>query len=664
MFGFNSIQMKIGSILIFTVTVILAGYGIFDFFATRAEMEKDLKDFAGFVITQMADGLKEPMWDLAPDVVEGVINAGMLEKRIYAIFVRDEDGKMFPGSKMRDDNWNPIIASGSISGDYYLKRKKITKDDTILGDVEIYLSYRFMREKLRNSIIRIFITFVILNISIFLILFFSIRKSFVSPVNRIVQRVRSVSRGDLSESDDKFKSDMLRKDEIGMMTNDLSIMISRIRDVLKETDMLICAVQDGKINIRGDEQAFSGVWRELVVGVNNVLNAFVLPFKMTASYIELISAGNIPEKITHEYKGDFNNIKDNLNLLIDATFMTTRIAEEIAAGNLTVEVKERSDDDRMMAALNRMVQKLNQIMDQTNRMIQAVGQGRLDVRGNAEAFDGGWHELITGINHLIMGLSNAVSKSAALAQEMSLAREIQMSLLPRLTKNIHPDLEIAADMVPAEQVGGDFYEISLDRSGRLWLAIGDVSGHGVTPGLIMMMAQTVHITITSSLDCDARGLVVTLNQILYKNVHERLNETHFMTFTALKYLGDGKFQHAGAHLSMIVFRQKTGTCELIRTRGIYLNFKKDISKAIKNDEFSMDKGDILVLYTDGLTEAHTPDGKMLDLDGFVKIVERHAHQEPLAMKDMIMADVIKWCNNIRADDMTILIIKRNAEMQG
>ncbi len=90
----------------------------------------------------------------------------------------------------------------------------------------------------------------------------------------------------------------------------------------------------------------------------------------------------------------------------------------------------------------------------------------------------------------------------ALWGEMELARKLQTCLLPSLSDNIHPDFEIDATMLPADEVGGDFYEVSLDRSGHLWFAIGDVSGHGVTPGLIMMMAQTVHTTVTSNLDCD------------------------------------------------------------------------------------------------------------------------------------------------------------------
>jgi len=213
----------------------------------------------------------------------------------------------------------------------------------------------------------------------------------------------------------------------------------------------------------------------------------------------------------------------------------------------------------------------------------------------------------------IKAMTENLKEQERLKKEMELARQIQTSLLPKLFNNIHLDLEIAAEMLPADQVGGDFYDITLDRSGFLWLAIGDVSGHGVTPGLIMMMAQTVHTTVTANLDCDAKGVVITINNILYKNVHERLNENHFMTFTALKYLESGRFQHAGAHLSMIIFRRKSGSCELIKTSGIYLNFKKDISKGTKKSEFSLYPGDTLVLYTDGLTESQNQKGDLLDI---------------------------------------------------
>ena len=374
-----------------------------------------------------------------------------------------------------------------------------------------------------------------------------------------------------------------------------------------------------------------------------------------------VAAGDLTHEIDIRQQDEIGDLADAFKMILASMQDTVAAAEAIAAGNLQIKVRERSEHDRLMQALNHMIQRLKEITNETNGMIRDVGKGMLNIRGNADVFSGGWRELVAGVNDLISELSRAVSKSAALTQEMELARRIQTSLLPVSTDKLHPDFEIAASMIPADQVGGDFYDITFDRSGVLWLAIGDVSGHGVTPGLIMMMAQTVHATMTIGIESDARCAVIMTNRILYKNVKERLKENHFMTFTALKYLGFGRFQHAGAHLSMVVFRNETGACELVKTRGIYLNFKKDISRATKNSEFLLNPGDILVLYTDGLTEAENAEGKILDIDGFVKAVEKHAHHNPESMKEMILADVIAWCGGKQNDDMTILIVKRKEE---
>ena len=386
------------------------------------------------------------------------------------------------------------------------------------------------------------------------------------------------------------------------------------------------------------------------------------PLMKVIEYIRRLSKGDIPEPIEDEYKGEFALVRDYLNMLIRATNSVTQVAENIAAGNMETLVQERSGGDRLIQALNRMSQRLGQIIRETRGMIQSVGQGRMDIRGNAEAFEGGWREMISGVNDLIDGLSTAISGSAALSQEMELARNIQTCLLPTAISlaQIHPDFDISAIMVPADQVGGDFYEITSDKSGNLRLAIGDVSGHGVTPGLIMMMAQTVHATVISNHGSNARDTVIKINDILYANVHERLKETHFMTFNALKYLGNGRFEHAGAHLRIIVFRRESGQFELIGTEGMYLNFKKDISKSIKNAYFELKEDDIMVLYTDGLTEARNSEDELLDINGFVNIIKRHTGHDPdlEVMKENIIADVLKWCDNTRDDDMSLIIVKR------
>ena len=253
-------------------------------------------------------------------------------------------------------------------------------------------------------------------------------------------------------------------------------------------------------------------------------------------------------------------------------------------------------------------------------------------------------------------LQQAKHDAELLGKEMELARQIQTAILPK--QFAHDELAIEAIMLPAEEVGGDYYDIVYGKNGALWLAIGDVAGHGMTPGLIMMMAQTVHTTITTQMDASPKNVVVATNEILYKNVHERLQAEHHMTFTTLKYLGGGVFRHAGSHLDLIIHRRATQTCELIDTPGVFLNFVEDISDMTDELSFTLDLGDTLVLYTDGLTEAANADGKILPMERFLEMIRAHADQPPAAMRDAIMQDVLAWSGGVREDDMTLMVARR------
>ena len=100
--------------------------------------------------------------------------------------------------------------------------------------------------------------------------------------------------------------------------NNLNACIDVMNGLLRETNTLIQATQDGKLQTRGNAQQFAGGWGELVGGVNRLIDAFVAPINVTAEYVDRISKGDIPPKITDTYNGDFNEIKNNLNSCIDA----------------------------------------------------------------------------------------------------------------------------------------------------------------------------------------------------------------------------------------------------------------------------------------------------------------------------------------------------------
>ncbi len=294
--------------------------------------------------------------------------------------------------KQSEDALNEIVLMTN-------KRVKINLDD---NDIRA--------NKISSSIAVITIVGILITIAMVTVII----TRFTKPIVRLTHISSGIAQGNL-----KQPIDIASKDEIGILAHNFVLMRNTIRTLLKEINSLIQAVQEGKLDIRGDIETFEGDWRKLVQGINNVLDAFADPIDMAAQSVDRIARGDIPEKIVKEYKGDFNRIKNNLNLLIDAMKATAIIAEEIADGNLSVDAKVRSENDRLMQAMNAMIKRLKDVSLEMNGLIAAVQEGRLDMRGNAEALQGGWQELVCGVNSLIDAFVKPINMTATYIDRIS-----------------------------------------------------------------------------------------------------------------------------------------------------------------------------------------------------------------------------------------------------
>ena len=154
-------------------------------------------------------------------------------------------------------------------------------------------------------------------------------KDIIIPTRQVAALVANIADGKL----DRHVA-ITGKDEFGEMAHALQTMKSKISDVLQKTDQQILAVQEGRLEARADADAFSGSWRDLVVGVNNVVDAFSAPVTMMTTAIERISNGDIPARITDEYSGDFNEAKDHLNTMI-RTLSSFAVSIQTASDQVT-----------------------------------------------------------------------------------------------------------------------------------------------------------------------------------------------------------------------------------------------------------------------------------------------------------------------------------------
>ena len=301
----------------------------------------------------------------------------------------------------------------------------------------------------------------------------------------------------------------------------------------------------------------------------------------------------------------------------------------------------------------RLSQPIDQLVAFTDRIGAGDLQARAAVRGTSEL-----QTLAGSMNHMAMGLQEsqqAVVAKERLEQEMQVAALIQTSILPRVLAA--PGLAIAAEMIPATEVGGDYYDV-LPTGDGTWIAIGDVAGHGVPAGMIMLMVQNVIAAMTRARPAATPSeLYCAVNRVLVDHVRQRMQRDDHVTLTLMHHDGQGAFTFAGAHEDIVVWRAATGQCERIETPGTWLAVMDEIEEFIDTSELRLQPGDVMVLYTDGVTEAMNEDREQYGLDRLCDALAQLAGKDVETVCQQLVAEVLDWTHE-QDDDVSMMVIRR------
>jgi|GEM_PF-3206561 len=242
----------------------------------------------------------------------------------------------------------------------------------------------------------------------------------------------------------------------------------------------------------------------------------------------------------------------------------------------------------------------------------------------------------------------------ALFAEMEVAQKIQTLLLP--SEPTLPGYLLSGVMKPATEVGGDYYDVIETDGGRRLVAIGDVSGHGVTTGLTMMMVRASLVsTLESRPDASLAELYIVMNRCLCRNL-ERMGLRLYMTFALFEHDGGGKFRAVGAHLPALIYRAAKRGVEEIEIAGVWLGVIDQITAdLVPETDFELAPGDTMLLLTDGVIEYPGP----RDMFGFERVhAELIAHAElgPAQVVEAI-TDKLTAHGRVQDDDVTLLALK-------
>jgi sigma-B regulation protein RsbU (phosphoserine phosphatase) len=244
-------------------------------------------------------------------------------------------------------------------------------------------------------------------------------------------------------------------------------------------------------------------------------------------------------------------------------------------------------------------------------------------------------------------------ENARVAREMELAKQIQLSLLPAEAPVI-PSMLFASRCVPAAQVGGDYYDFFKRSDSIVDMVIADVSGHSVGAALIMVETRTVLRTEAYS-SSSPKEVLAALNNVLYEDLGRA---ELFITMFYAKYDSTSRcltYATAG-HNPPLLFRGDGITCSELDAEGLILGVKQDVS--FEEKDIALHPGDLLVLYTDGITEAQNETGELFGVERLRYSITSSFHETPEAIVNSILQKVSDFTRTTTlGDDISLVVVK-------
>ncbi len=265
-------------------------------------------------------------------------------------------------------------------------------------------------------------------------------------------------------------------------------------------------------------------------------------------------------------------------------------------------------------------------------------------------------------NAMTEGLKNARKAELdrlAMEKELEIARKIQDSLLPK----VFPDMgkyDTAAFYKPAKEIGGDYYDVIPVGGGRFGIVIADVSGKGIPAALIMTMLSGI-LNIEARANPDPVQAIIKLNNVLLAKVTGSMFAT---VFYAVLDINNNSIEMVSAgHHEILVYRERPGVVETYCPKGAGIGVLKgkEFEARIQKTAVSIEKGDKLLLFTDGISEARAGTGERFGIERTVKSLQDTGKKSCGAILETLLYGVENFTGGQeQSDDIAVLSIGRTS----
>jgi len=362
---------------------------------------------------------------------------------------------------------------------------------------------------------------------------------------------------------------------------------------------------------------------------------------------QLIELGKIVSS-SFSFEDVFSALKGIITSIIPATGINVMVDSQKKVYKLMEETKGESEEEQ-----NRTIIKSNQAIFPLRTEDKHLGF--LEVKSERPLHDG-FVSLLRGLSIFVAISINKFEmythflEKEKIEKELQIARDIQQSFL--LSKKFEiPGLQYSFINVPSSSVGGDYYDIiRLDEQNSVF-TINDISGHGIPASLLMSIVRS-NFVYSIGKERDILATLNALNNLVAETTEPNLYVT---SFTCRIDTGAGVMHYLNCgHVPTMIIR-KDKAIELTEgdtVIGMFPNAPLQIRTA------DLKKGDIIVLYTDGVIEAENSDEDQFSLDRLKKQIIRHRDSDPEFIREKIMEDLKSYTGtSIFNDDITFILIK-------
>ncbi|HYT66402.1 MAG TPA: SpoIIE family protein phosphatase [Vicinamibacterales bacterium] len=273
-------------------------------------------------------------------------------------------------------------------------------------------------------------------------------------------------------------------------------------------------------------------------------------------------------------------------------------------------------------------------------------------------------ELADSFNQMTGSIENLLQTAAEkkrLEEELRIARQIQMSLLPRGPLDV-PGLGVTALCVPAREVGGDYYDFFTVGARRLGVLIADVSGKGTSAALYMAELKGLMLSL-SQIYQSPRQLLIEVNRIISENLDTRSFITMMYAVIDLE-AGVMTFARAGhTPLMYVPAGSAAPSAQVLVPNGLVVGLRipgahEKFTALLEEDRIELGKGDVLVFYTDGITEAMNQESDLFGDARLGRLLAEHGHLDAADLRERILREIESFVGTAdQHDDMTMILLK-------